>query len=401
MVCIGGQGPHRVPTDGFKHLKNTCPLEDNPYTLLQVSDLVFIDAPGTGYSHVAKGYDPKKVWGVDGDGDAFARAIIAWLNEHEAWDRPLYLYGESYGTTRAAVVYRLLGERGVGVTGVVEQSTILDYSVMQPGNDDYYAGMFPVMAATAQSSGKVAQGVDPNEWFEKAMAFSDDVLIGALTKVDHLPASEMESVAKQMSEFIGMSPEFILDRKLRVELYEFRAYFDQDKGLTHGRYDTRFTEQKYLPVQGDLGFFQAEDPSYDAIQVVYNQVYMKMLREMGFKGYPNYTGLNLTVNEDWDFHHNTPGIGTVMVPNVAFDIATALRRNPNSHVIFLGGRHDGATPFWNVRHDIGKMFLPEPLKSHVLFNITSNGHMLYADTEALKDVTPVLQKFYELRHEKI
>ena len=147
MVCIGGQGPVRVPTDGTKHLPNTCPVEDNPYTLLQVSDLVFIDAPGTGYSHVAAGYDPKKVWGVDGDGDAMARTIIAWLNEHNAWDRPHYLYGESYGTTRAAVVYRLLGERGVGVDGVVEQSSILDYAVMLPGNDDYYAGMFPVMAA--------------------------------------------------------------------------------------------------------------------------------------------------------------------------------------------------------------------------------------------------------------
>ena len=399
MVCIGGQGPFRVPTEGTKHLKNTCPVEDNPYTLLQVSDLVFIDAPGTGYSHVAKGYDPKKVWGVDGDGDAMSRTVIAWLNEHDAWDRPHYLYGESYGTTRAAVVYRLLGERGVGVDGVVEQSTILDYAVMLPGNDDYYAGMFPVMAATAQTFGMAGQGVDPEAWFGQAMDFVNDTYISAITKGANLPEEEMRAVAEQMSHFIGMPVDWILARKLRIDLYEWRAHNQQAKGLTSGRYDTRFTEQAYQPIQGELGFFQAEDPSYDAIQVVYNEVYQKLLREMGFKGYPNYCGLNIQVNEDWNWNHDMPGIGTAPMPNVAFDIATALRRNPTSNIIFLGGRHDGATPYWNVIHDMAKMYLPDALAQRVHWHESSNGHMLYADTAALEDTTPVLKAFYDLRHQ--
>lgn len=399
MVCIGGMGPVRVPTDGTRHLRNTCPVEDNPYTLLQVSDLVFIDAPGTGYSHVAAGYDPKKVWGVDGDGDAMARTVIAWLNEHNAWDRPHYLYGESYGTTRAAVVYRLLGERGVGVDGVVEQSSILDYAVMLPGNDDYYAGMFPVMAATAQSAGVTGQGVSPEDWFAQAMDFVNTTYINALTIAGNLPQDKMQEVAEKMSEFIGLPVDFIMARKLRIELYEFRAHFAQDKGLSHGRYDTRFTEQVYQPVQGDLGFFQMEDPSYDAIQVVYNEVYQKLLRDMGFAGYPNYCGLNIEVNEAWNWNHDMPGVGTAPMPNVAFDIATALRRNPTSHVIFLGGRHDAATPYWNVIHDMAKMYLPDDLAKQVLWYESSNGHMLYADTEALKATTPVLQDFYDLRHQ--
>lgn len=399
MVCIGGMGPVRVPTDGTRHLRNTCPVEDNPYTLLQVSDLVFIDAPGTGYSHVAAGYDPKKVWGVDGDADAMARTVIAWLNEHNAWDRPHYLYGESYGTTRAAVVYRLLGERGVGVDGVVEQSSILDYAVMLPGNDDYYAGMFPVMAATAQSAGVTGQGVSPEDWFAQAMDFVNTTYINALTIAGNLPQDKMQEVAEKMSEFIGLPVDFIMARKLRIELYEFRAHFAQDKGLSHGRYDTRFTEQVYQPVQGDLGFFQMEDPSYDAIQVVYNEVYQKLLRDMGFAGYPNYCGLNIEVNEAWNWNHDMPGVGTAPMPNVAFDIATALRRNPTSHVIFLGGRHDGATPYWNVIHDMAKMYLPDDLAKQVLWYESSNGHMLYADTEALKATAPVLQDFYDLRHQ--
>ena len=399
MVNVGGLGPRRVPITTLEQLPCPTQPEDNPYSLLPSSDLVYIDALGTGYSKVAKGYDPKKVWGIDGDADAFMRGISQWLTTHERWNSPIYLYGESYGTTRAAVVYRLLGERGVGVDGVVEQSSILDYAVMLPGNDDYYAGMFPVMAATAQSAGVTGQGVSPEDWFAQAMDFVNTTYINALTIAGNLPQDKMQEIAEKMSEFIGLPVDFIMARKLRIELYEFRAHFAQDKGLSHGRYDTRFTEQVYQPVQGDLGFFQMEDPSYDAIQVVYNEVYQKLLRDMGFAGYPNYCGLNIEVNEAWNWNHDMPGVGTAPMPNVAFDIATALRRNPTSHVIFLGGRHDGATPYWNVIHDMAKMYLPDDLAKQVLWYESSNGHMLYADTEALKATTPVLQDFYDLRHQ--
>ena len=259
--------------------------------------------------------------------------------------------------------------------------------------------MFPVMAATAQSAGVTGQGVSPEDWFAQAMDFVNTTYINALTIAGNLPQDKMQEIAEKMSEFIGLPVDFIMARKLRIELYEFRAHFAQDKGLSHGRYDTRFTEQVYQPVQGDLGFFQMEDPSYDAIQVVYNEVCQKLLRDMGFAGYPNYCGLNIEVNEAWNWNHDMPGVGTAPMPNVAFDIATALRRNPTSHVIFLGGRHDGATPYWNVIHDMAKMYLPDDLAKQVLWYESSNGHMLYADTEALKATTPVLQDFYDLRHQ--
>lgn len=118
---------------------------------------MYIDALGTGYSKVAKGYDPKKVWGVDGDADAFMRGISQWLTTHDRWNSPLYLYGESYGTMRNAVLMRVLGERGIALTGVVEQSTILDYAPTLSGNDLYYMGMLPVYAATANTSARPAR----------------------------------------------------------------------------------------------------------------------------------------------------------------------------------------------------------------------------------------------------
>ena len=138
MVNIGGLGPRRVPINTIKQLPCPTKPEDNPYSLLPTTDLVYLDAMGTGYSKVAEGYDPKKVWGVDGDADAFMRGIAQWLTTHERWNTPLYLYGESYGTMRNSVLMRVLGERGIALTGVIEQSTILDYAPTLSGNDLYY-----------------------------------------------------------------------------------------------------------------------------------------------------------------------------------------------------------------------------------------------------------------------
>ncbi|MFR5828121.1 MAG: hypothetical protein ACLUE1_03200 [Adlercreutzia equolifaciens] len=121
-----------------------------------------------------RGYDPKKVWGVDGDADAFMRGIAQWLTTHERWNTPLYLYGESYGTMRNSVLMRGHGERGIALTGVIEQSTILDYAPTLSGNDLYYMGMLPVYAATANYFGKAGAGVDQFEWFDRAWKFVDE-----------------------------------------------------------------------------------------------------------------------------------------------------------------------------------------------------------------------------------
>ena len=400
MVNIGGMGAKRVKTDGMAHLKGVGEVEDNPYSLLPNSDLVFIDAFGTGYSHVDPNYDAKKVWGVDGDADAFTRGIIEWLTEHKRFNSPLYLYGESYGTMRNAVVYRMLGEHGIGVTGVIEQSTILDYAPTLSGNDAYYMGMVPVYAATANYFGKAGAGEDQFKWYNKAFDFVNSTLAGALVLGDELPASRMDQIAGQMSELIGLPKEFIVSKGLRIELDTFRKNLLKDEGKTTGRYDTRFTTYAYQDVQGDNEFFAGEDPSYDAINAAYLDVYMKMLSDMGFTGYENYEGLSMKVNEAWNWNHQAPGtMGSPQTPNVAFDLATALRRNPTSRILFLGGIHDAATPYWNVRHDMSKMFLPQELKNRIEYQLYSNGHMPYCDDVAPPAPGPELNAFYNKRHE--
>lgn len=403
MVNIGGMGARRVATDGEKHLPNDTAMEDNPYTLLPSSDLVFIDAFGTGYSKVDPNYDAKKVWGVDGDGDAFARGIIAWLAKHGRDDSPVYLYGESYGTMRNAVVYRLLGEMGRGVAGVIEQSTILDYEPVMPGDDAYYMGMVPVYAATANYFGKAGVGQDQYKWFDKAVDWVYDTYAAAVTKADRLPADEMKAVAAEMSELIGLPADFIVEKGLRIELDTFRKNLLKDEGKTIGRYDTRAVTYAYQDVQGDNEFYAGEDPSYDIINAAYLDAYMKWLHdEIGFEGYATYDPLSMKVNMDWNWTHTAPGtMGPAQVPNVAWDMATALRRNPTSRILFFGGIHDAATPFWNVLHDTSKMFLPAELKERISFKVNSNGHMLYADAEALKNAAAELKAFYQLPHEPV
>ena len=400
MVNIGGLGPRHVPISTLEQLPQPTQPEDNPYSILPDSDLVYLDAMGTGYSKIAKSYDSKKVWGVDGDADAFMRGIARWLTVHDRWNTPLYLYGESYGTMRNAVLMRLLGERGIGVTGVIEQSTILDYAYTLSGNDLYYCGMVPVYAATANYFGKAGKDVDQFEWFDKACTFVDERLGAALIKSDRITPREEKSVAREMSRLIGIPADVILKKHLRIELDTFRKLILEDEGLFCGRYDMRFTEAAYMDVQGDNEFFAGEDPSGDAIMTPDQSAWMKLVHETGFKGDPLNTLLSFDVNEDWNWNHQPPGtMGSSCCPNVAYDMGTALRRNPKCRVLFFGGIHDAATPFWNVKHVMSKMFLPDFLKDRIEYKLHENGHMAYEDLPTLEKMAPELHAFYEKRHE--
>lgn len=246
-INFGGLGPRRVVTDGCGHVRADAAVEDNPQTILRDTDVVFLDALGTGWSCVADDCEPASVFGVDGDADAFARAICAWLEENGRWSSPLYLFGESYGTIRNSVLMRILGERGVAVTGVVLLSAILDWVQVQPGEDLYYLGMMPTYAATAQWFGRAGKGVDVDEWFDRALEFTEDVLAPALLKGDRLDARREREIARKMSKFVGLAPEYLLAHHLRVDLADFRMALLADEGKICGRLDTRFASDALSP----------------------------------------------------------------------------------------------------------------------------------------------------------
>ena len=399
-INFGGIGPRRVATDGVRHVRADAPVTDNPHTLLADSDVVFLDALGTGWSVLAEDADPKKVFCADGDADAFARAICAWLTENGRWSSPLYLYGESYGTVRNAILMRLLGERGVQLTGVVMLSAVFNIAgLLNPGDDLYYIGMMPTFAATARFFGRAGAGTDEREWFERAMAFAEDELAPALLRGDRLDEARERAVAEAMSNFIGLPAEHILAHHLRIDLLDFRTHLLAGEGRVCGRLDTRFSADAPSPMQSYDMWLAGEDAADDALEGAWVRAFRRFCAdELGYQGPARYLSNNYDkVNAGWDWGHEEPGLGRVATPNVSLDVAVALRRNPTCKLAILGGRYDAATTWWNVVHDMSAQFLSPELKSRVSWRLYGCGHMAYVDEPTLEAMGRDVHAFYEKR----
>lgn len=396
FLNFGGIGPVHIVPDGTHHLGMHPRVEDNPDTLLTDSDLVFFDALGTGWSSVAPGVDSKKVWGVDGDGDVFARAIIAWIDEHDRWDSPIYLLGESYGTVRNAVVMRMLSERGVDLAGVTMLSALFDYVQTLPTSDPYHIGMVPTFAAAAQWFHKAGRGVDVDRWFEDAEDFAQGSYASALLQGDRLTPREELRVAKRYAQLSGLSLDFVRAHHLRVELDDFRRELLRDEGKVLGRYDTRFTSTAPTALQRSTEAFEGEDAADAAIESALYAAFRSHVRsKLNYRGPANYLLDNwVQVGLSWDMRNDMPGVGPTPIANVTLDIAQALRFNPTMKLAILGGRYDAATPFWNVEHSIATLHLPGELRSRIEFHRYGCGHMAYIDGPSLHALSADMHAFY-------
>lgn len=399
-INFGGIGPRRVRTDGLHHLGNPIVVDDNPQTLLRQSDLVFLDALGTGYSSLAEDADTNKVFGIEGDADTFCRAITCWLEENGRWASPIYLFGESYGTVRNAVLMRLLGERSVLVAGVIMLSAIFDWVQTLEGEDLYHLGMTPTMAAAAQFFGRAGQGMDPDEWFDQAMDFTEDVLAPALLRGDRLSPEREEEVAERLAGLIGLPVGHVRAKRLRITLDDFRRTLLADERRVCGRLDMRFTSEAPLAVQDHSGWFAGEDASGDAMDGSWTNAFRAFLHDdLGYHGPARYLSSNYErVGTTWKWGHQQPGFGEESTsPNMAYDIAVALRRNPRMKLCIIGGRYDAATPWWNVVHDMSVLFLSDDLKGRVEWHRYGCGHMAYVDEETLGRMGADLDAFYARR----
>lgn len=395
-INFGGFGPLRVPTDGTNHLPSSTKAELNPYSLLAQSDLVFLDALGTGFSPLAEGTKPASVFGVEGDADAFCRAITDWLECNGRWSSPVYLLGESYGTVRNAVLMRLMGERGVKLTGVIMLSAIWNMVQAQPGDDLYYLGMMPTFAATAKFFGKAGVGEGDDEWFRKAMAWNEETYAPALLAGDRLGSERELEVARQMSEFIGLDPAFIVRRHLRVSLEDVRAELLASERRVCGRLDMRFTSDAPGYAQQSWGWFAGEDAADDAVNAVWNTAFRSFLTDLGYHAPARYLDNNYgQVGVNWGWSHEEPGTEEkVDSPDVALDIATALRRDPTIKLMVLGGRYDAATPWWNAVYELSRQFLSPEIKKNVEWHLYGCGHMAYVDDPTLQQMSADLAGFY-------
>lgn len=401
LINVGGLGPRRVLPNGDRRI-GPAPyaIEDNPNTLLKISDLVFIDALGTGWSKLADGVEPKRAYGVDNDADCFARCIAAWLEETGRWNAPLYLFGESYGTTRNAVLSRALELKNIGLNGVVMLSAIFDWAATIPGNDSNYIELFPTCAAIAKYFDRCPAGADKtdDELFGAAISFAETQLAPALLLGDRLDAQRELKLAAEMASYMGLDAAYIARKHLRIELTDFRQELLRDKNLVCGRLDGRFTFEAGNFLQTSAEGQPEEDPSDSATMAAWAAAFRSIVgNEIGYHNTLPYTMSSWeTVGLGWDHAHTSAGAAwKSKTPNVAYDLAETMRHNPYMKVLILGGRYDLATPFLGPIEDLSRMFLGEAIKQNLTWKLYDAGHMIYVNPSAFDKMAADVEEFYK------
>ena len=255
---MGSVGPVRVATDSPRATRNApFDIVNNNDSLLDKTDLVFIDAMGAGYSRPVGDTKLQAFWGTDPDIDAFARAIERYLTANDRWNSPKFIFGESYGTTRSAGLSYRLQSDGAQLNGVILLSSILNYGRRDPGFDQELINYMPSFAAAAAYHNRLATApTDIPAFLREVREWARGPYALALAKGQELPDAERQAIAHQMAGYSGLSERFILDNDLRVSASRFRKELLRDQHLTLGRYDTRFT--------GEDVDSAGETPDYDA-----------------------------------------------------------------------------------------------------------------------------------------
>ena len=395
---MGSVAPVRVHTDSPQSTHNApFDVEPNPDSLIDKSDLVFLDAIGTGFSRPLGDTKLEAFWGVDQDLDAFTRGIQRYITINERWNSPKFLFGESYGTTRSAGLAYMLQDHGIQLNGVTLLSSILNYGIRQPGYDQTYIAYLPSFAATAWYHNRIPnRPADLASYLAEVRAYARGPYATALAKGQDLSSEEKAAVARQLSAYTGLSQQFLINANLRVDLNRFRTEVLRDQGQIVGRYDSRFTG--FNP---DAGAENAEyDPSDTGITGAFVAAFQSYLADqLDFRSELTYRPTHYDRTLMWDFKHKPPGAqgpyGTQSNVDVAVDLAAAMRENPHLMVESLNGWYDMATPFFGTEYDLGHMELPPPVKGNLRFSYYPSGHMVYLNPEALRMMKGDVARFYD------
>ena len=393
---MGSVGPVRVVTDSPK-ATGPAPfgVVPNQYSLLDKSDLVFVDAPLTGFSRLAGKGTAKDFAGVDQDVKAFEKFITRYITVNNRWNSPKFLFGESYGTPRSAALVAALNNDGIEFNGVVLLSSILNYAVRDPGYDTDAKTYLPSYAAIAWYYKKVPQTGTMKEFVEKAREFSRGPYAAALEQGDRLPPEEFDSIAKQVAGFTGLSEQYVKETKLRVSATRFRKELFREDDQILGRYDARFEAFDVDAAGENPGF----DPSDTGISGAYvGALHNYLQNELKYTESENYNLQGPGINENWDWKHRASGgggygRGQQLQPDTVIDLGDAMRKNPKLKVFSANGWFDLATPFFGTEHDIAQMMLPPTIADNVSFGYYPAGHMVYLNEDVLGQFHSDVAKF--------
>jgi carboxypeptidase C (cathepsin A) len=395
---MGSVGPVRVVTDSPK-ATGPAPYQivPNEYSLLDKTDLVFVDAPLTGFSRAVGKGTAKDFTGVDQDLKAFDKFILRWVTVNQRWNSPKYLFGELYGTTRSAGLAATLQGDGISLNGVILLSSILNYNVESPGLDLDYTGYLPSYAAIAWYHNKLANKPgDLKAYLDEVRAFARGDYAAALWQGDGLPQAQFDAVAAKVAQYTGLPVEYVKEAKLRVSPTRFRKELLRDEGDILGRYDARFEGTDV----DDAGEYPGYDPSDTGISGAFIAAFHDYLsKELKFDTNDEYRPSANSIG-DWDWHHRPPGgfgrgFGrSETEPDVIDDLADAMRKNPKLKVFSANGLFDLATPFYLTEMDLAHMMLTPELNGNVEFGYYPSGHMVYLNVDALKAMRQDLEGFY-------
>jgi carboxypeptidase C (cathepsin A) len=392
---IGAFGPRRILTADDAH---TAPapytLTNNAYSLLDASDLVFIDAPGTGFSRIAGKEKEKAFYGLDQDAYAFSEFIIQFLTKYERWNSPKYLFGESYGTPRSAVLINdLESQRSIDFNGVILLSQVLNFELSpdrpanSPGIDLPYQTALPTYAATAWFHHKLpAEHPDLKALLTEVEQFAMGDYARALAAGSELSANERAAMAEKLHQYTGLPVDYILKANLRIDGGEFRQTLQGDTGMTTGRLDTRFSGPDIDPLSQRADY----DPQSAALSSAYVTAFNEYARQELHYGGDKLFKPHLEVFRVWSFAHQQPGgeqpVAARQGANVLPDLANAMKLNPNLKVQLNAGYFDLATPFYQGLYEMHHLPMPLALQNNIEYRFYESGHMVYATESSLRQL---------------
>jgi carboxypeptidase C (cathepsin A) len=394
---MGSVGPVRVATrDAQPTPAAPYTLADNEYSLLDKSDLVFVDAVGTGYSHAVGKAKDKDFWGVEQDGKAFGQFIQRYLSKNARWNSPKFLMGESYGTTRSAVVANWLTNHGVALNGIVLVSSILDFATesFNVGNDLPFITNLPTYAAVAYYHGKLSpKPADFQAFLKEVRAFASGEYAAALMQGDKLDAATRADVLKKLALYTGVSAETYTEANLRLGCFRFMKDLTRDEDHTVGRLDARFTGVDH----DNAGEYPEFDPADAYITGAFSAAFHSYVNgTLNYSPDRDYVMGSDNAGRDWDWKHNNgfnpwwPGS-----LDVAEDLRQAMSQNPHLRVFVVNGYYDLATPFAASEYTFDHLGLDPSLRGNVQFGYYESGHMIYLHLPALKAMKADLARFYD------
>ena len=389
---MGAFGPHRVVTADHTHTP-PAPYQvvNNDYSLLDASDLVFIDAPGTGFSRVKPGAE-KDFFGADQDVHAFSEFIMQFLSKYGRWNSPKYLFGESYGTPRSANLINVLEtEDDTDFNGVILLSQILNYDdspdivTVNPGVDLAYELALPTYAATAWYHHKLpnaSQSLDA--LLSEVEQFSMGDYAAALRAGSTLSPDQRDAVAAKLHDYTGLPLSYIKKADLRIDGGEFEQSLQRDADLTTGRLDTRFSGPALDPLSQRADY----DPQAASIASAYVSAFNNYVRKDLHYGMRMTYKPEIPLFKTWNYQHQPPGAPFALSQslNVMPDLANAMKYDPDLKIMLNGGYFDMATPFYQGMYEMAHLPMPRKLQANIEYHYYESGHMVYAHEPSLKQL---------------